>query len=299
MSTTISSATPEVWFLTGSQSLYGEETLRQVAEQSQAIAGRLGADPDLSVRLVWRPVLTDAVAIRRMCLDASGDDNCVGVIAWMHTFSPAKMWIAGLDALLKPLLHLHTQANMALAVGQHRHGLHEPQPGGPRRPGVRVHPDPARRRPHHGGRPRRGPAGASAGRRVGAGGEGAGRPPRVAAGPVRRQHARRRGHGGRQDRGRAALRRLGQHVRRERPCRGRRRGLRRTGRDSRQGVRGAVPGGPANCVPVASATSRCVTRRASSWVCATSLARAGTGRSRPTSRTSADCASCRDSPCSD
>jgi L-arabinose isomerase len=106
--------TPEVWFLTGSQSLYGEETLRQVAEQSQAIAGSLAADPDLSVRLVWRPVLTDAVAIRRMCLEASADDNCVGVIAWMHTFSPAKMWIAGLDALRKPLLHLHTQANMAL-----------------------------------------------------------------------------------------------------------------------------------------------------------------------------------------
>jgi L-arabinose isomerase len=88
--------------------------LRQVAEQSQAIAGLLAADPGLPVRLVWRPVLTDATAIRRMCLDANADDNCVGVIAWMHTFSPAKMWIAGLDALLKPLLHLHTQANMAL-----------------------------------------------------------------------------------------------------------------------------------------------------------------------------------------
>jgi L-arabinose isomerase len=111
---TSNSETLEVWFLTGSQGLYGEATLHQVAEQSQAIAGRLAADPDLSVRLVWRPVLTDAVAIRRMCLDASADDNCVGVIAWMHTFSPAKMWIAGLDALGKPLLHLHTQANMAL-----------------------------------------------------------------------------------------------------------------------------------------------------------------------------------------
>jgi L-arabinose isomerase len=114
VSTTSSSVTPEVWFLTGSQSLYGEETLRQVAEQSRAIADRLGVDPDLPVRLVWQPVLTDAVAIRRMCLDASADDNCVGVIAWMHTFSPAKMWIAGLDSLTKPLLHLHTQANMAL-----------------------------------------------------------------------------------------------------------------------------------------------------------------------------------------
>jgi L-arabinose isomerase len=64
--------------------------------------------------VVWQPVLTDAAAIRRLCLDATADDSCVGVIAWMHTFSPAKMWIAGLDALGKPLLHLHTQANVAL-----------------------------------------------------------------------------------------------------------------------------------------------------------------------------------------
>ena len=81
-----------------------------------------------------------------MCLDANADDDCVGVIAWMHTFSPAKMWIAGLDALRKPLLHLHTQANVALPWADHRHGLHEPQPGRARRPGVRLHPDPARRR---------------------------------------------------------------------------------------------------------------------------------------------------------
>jgi L-arabinose isomerase len=117
VSTTVTNAASEVWFLTGSQDLYGDETLRQVAEQSQAIADTLAADSALPVRLVWKPVLKDAVAIRRMCLDASADDNCVGVIAWMHTFSPAKMWIAGLEALIKPLLHLHTQANMALPWG--------------------------------------------------------------------------------------------------------------------------------------------------------------------------------------
>ncbi|MFA1542826.1 L-arabinose isomerase [Actinomadura monticuli] len=102
----------EIWFLTGSQGLYGEDTLRQVAEQSGAIAARLGEA--LPVALRWMPVLTGADAIRRICLDASADDTCVGVIAWMHTFSPAKMWIAGLDALAKPLLHLHTQANVEL-----------------------------------------------------------------------------------------------------------------------------------------------------------------------------------------
>ena len=111
----------EVWFLTGSQGLYGEDTLRQVAEQSRRIAealadalSSLDGRPPTPVRVVWRPVLTDAEAIRRVCLEANGDDRCAGLIAWMHTFSPAKMWISGLDALGKPLLHLHTQANAAL-----------------------------------------------------------------------------------------------------------------------------------------------------------------------------------------
>lgn len=105
---------PEVWFLTGSQSLYGPETLDQVAAQSREIAGRLGASGDLPVEVVWKPVLLDAGAIHRQILEANSTPDCVGVIAWMHTFSPAKMWIAGLDALQKPLLHLHTQAGMEL-----------------------------------------------------------------------------------------------------------------------------------------------------------------------------------------
>ena len=104
----------EVWFATGSQDLYGEETLRQVAEQSQAIAAALDASDDVPVRVVWKPVLKDSAAIRRLALEANASDACVGVIAWMHTFSPAKMWIAGLDALRTPLLHLHTQANVEL-----------------------------------------------------------------------------------------------------------------------------------------------------------------------------------------
>jgi L-arabinose isomerase len=102
----------EVWFLTGSQDLYGEETLKQVAEQSQAVAEELAGG--LPVTVVWKPVLKSSDAIRRLALEVNAADNVIGVIAWMHTFSPAKMWIAGLDALRKPLLHLHTQANVAL-----------------------------------------------------------------------------------------------------------------------------------------------------------------------------------------
>ena len=106
----------EIWFLTGSQSLYGEETLRQVADQSRQIAETLGGG--LATRVVWKPVLTTADAIRRACLDATASDECIGVVAWMHTFSPAKMWIGGLEALRKPLLHLHTQANVSLPWSQ-------------------------------------------------------------------------------------------------------------------------------------------------------------------------------------
>ncbi|MEV5846151.1 L-arabinose isomerase [Streptomyces sp. NPDC051985] len=104
----------EIWFLTGSQGLYGDDVLHQVAEQSRAICEILGSNAEIPVRIVWKPILTDAEAIRRLCQEASASDNCVGVIAWMHTFSPAKMWISGLSALQQPLLHLHTQRNLSL-----------------------------------------------------------------------------------------------------------------------------------------------------------------------------------------
>jgi L-arabinose isomerase len=104
----------ELWFLTGSQDLYGVETLRQVAEQSQQVAATLDAAAAVPVRVVWKPVLKDREAIWRTAMEANADDSCLGVIVWMHTFSPAKMWIVGLDALRKPLLHLHTQANVEL-----------------------------------------------------------------------------------------------------------------------------------------------------------------------------------------
>ena len=104
----------EIWFLTGSQELYGPDTLAQVAEQSQEVARVLDASPDVPAHVVWKPVLTGTDAIRRVMLDANSDDRVLGVVTWAHTFSPSKMWITGLDLLRKPLLHLHTQANVEL-----------------------------------------------------------------------------------------------------------------------------------------------------------------------------------------
>jgi L-arabinose isomerase len=100
----------EVWFVTGSQHLYGPETLEKVAEHSREIAQALDQS-GLPVRVVFKPVVTTPDAIYEVCLAANAARNCIGLITWMHTFSPAKMWIAGLSALKKPFLHLHTQYN--------------------------------------------------------------------------------------------------------------------------------------------------------------------------------------------
>ncbi|MCW2809922.1 MAG: araA, partial [Friedmanniella sp.] len=104
----------QCWFLTGSQGLYGPEIVAQVEQQSRQIVAELNASDQVGVEVVWKPVLTDAESIRRVILEANADPDCIGAIAWMHTFSPAKMWIAGLDALRTPLLHLHTQSGVAL-----------------------------------------------------------------------------------------------------------------------------------------------------------------------------------------
>ena len=104
----------QIWFLTGSQGLYGEDVLEQVAEQSRRVVGALADHEGIVAEVVAKPVLTDAAAMRRVMLEATSDDRVVGVIAWMHTFSPAKMWIGAIDALRKPLLHLHTQADRDL-----------------------------------------------------------------------------------------------------------------------------------------------------------------------------------------
>ena len=104
----------QIWFLTGSQDLYGPETLEQVAVQSKDVVARISKDVKAPVEIIWKPTLKNTADIKQAMLDASSDANCIGVITWMHTFSPAKMWIQGLDLLRKPLLHLHTQANQSL-----------------------------------------------------------------------------------------------------------------------------------------------------------------------------------------
>src|ERR1700682_4770331 len=104
----------EVWFITGSQQLYGDETLRRVADHSQQIAAALQAAMAIPAQVVFKPVVTTPEGIRQLFLDANAAKGCIGLIAWMHTFSPAKMWIAGLNTLQKPLLHLHTQFNQDL-----------------------------------------------------------------------------------------------------------------------------------------------------------------------------------------
>ncbi|MBL9127643.1 MAG: L-arabinose isomerase [Verrucomicrobiales bacterium] len=99
----------EVWFITGSQHLYGPQTLKQVAEHSRAIAKTLDAAPSIPVRVVFKPVLTTPDAVTALCREANDAPNCIGLVTWCHTFSPSKMWIRGLRLLHKPLLHLHTQ----------------------------------------------------------------------------------------------------------------------------------------------------------------------------------------------
>jgi L-arabinose isomerase len=108
----------EAWFITGSQHLYGEETLQQVDEHSAAIAKWLDASPDIPVRIVFKPVVKTPDEIYRICQEANNAPNCIGIIAWMHTFSPAKMWIGGLKVLQRPLLHLHTQFNRDIPWGE-------------------------------------------------------------------------------------------------------------------------------------------------------------------------------------
>jgi L-arabinose isomerase len=101
----------EVWFVTGSQHLYGQEALRAVAEDSKVIVEGLNRSNKIPVKIIFKSVLTTPEAIKALCLEANNSRPCIGLIMWMHTFSPAKMWIAGLQVLEKPFVHLHTQFN--------------------------------------------------------------------------------------------------------------------------------------------------------------------------------------------
>lgn len=103
------STSQQLWFVTGSQHLYGPETLAQVARDAQEIAAALHADPLIPVEVVWKPTVKTPDEVYALCRDANADEHCIGLVTWMHTFSPAKMWIAGLTALKKPFVHLHTQ----------------------------------------------------------------------------------------------------------------------------------------------------------------------------------------------
>ena len=102
----------ELWLITGSQHLYGEETLKQVDLDSKVICDYLGEHLDIAV--VWKPVVTTPEEITKVLKEAEYQENCIGIITWMHTFSPSKMWISGLAELHKPILHLHTQFNRDL-----------------------------------------------------------------------------------------------------------------------------------------------------------------------------------------
>jgi L-arabinose isomerase len=101
----------EVWFVTGSQHLYGEATLKQVAEHSRIMANSLNDSPEIPVKVIFKPTVKTPEEIYQTCQEANTTRDCIGIIAWMHTFSPAKMWIGGLKILQKPIAHLHTQFN--------------------------------------------------------------------------------------------------------------------------------------------------------------------------------------------
>ena len=101
----------EVWFVTGTQQLYGPAALKQVAANAQRVAGVLDAAHDMPVSIVFKPVVKTPTEVTALCLEANTQPKCIGLITWCHTFSPSKMWINGLKLLRKPLLHLHTQHN--------------------------------------------------------------------------------------------------------------------------------------------------------------------------------------------
>ncbi len=143
----------EAWFITGSQHLYGEEVLQQVAADSGVIVDGLNAAGAIPIRIVFKPVLTTPEAITNLVQEANADPRCVGLITWMHTFSPAKMWIRGSEHPGKAICPSAHAVQPRHPLGHHRHGLHEPQPVGPRWPRVRLHGHPPGQEPQGHRRP--------------------------------------------------------------------------------------------------------------------------------------------------
>jgi len=123
----------EIWFVTGSQHLYGPEALKEVADDSQQIAAALNSNSQIPCTVTFKPIVTTADEIYKVCAEANNAENCAGLIFWMHTFSPAKMWIAGLKALKKPFVHLHTQFNRDIpwdSIDMDYMNLHQSAHGG-------------------------------------------------------------------------------------------------------------------------------------------------------------------------
>ena len=284
----------EIWFVTGSQHLYGPETLRQVADHSRTIAEALDRSPRIPCRVVFKPVVKTPEEIQGLLGEANASPACVGLITWMHTFSPAKMWIAGLSALHKPLAHLHTQFNRDLPWANDRHGLHEPEPGRARRPRVRLHREPdapepqGRRRPLAGrGRPAKASASGCARRARGP-------TPAAQARPLRRQHARGGRDRGRQGRRAAAVRLGGERLRCRRP------GGEDRARDRRRGRPRWWPSTSGlyevKALEGRQARQSCARRRASRSACARSSRKAASPASPTPSRTCTASSSSRGSP---
>ena len=128
----------EVWFVIGSQHLYGPEALQQVTKHAEHVVNALNAEAKLPCKLVLKPLGTTPDEITHICRDANYDDKCAGMVVWLHTFSPAKMWINGLTILNKPLLQFHTQFNASLPWDSIDMDF-EPEPDRARRPRVRLY----------------------------------------------------------------------------------------------------------------------------------------------------------------
>ena len=197
----INLANPEIWLVCGSQHLYGPGPLQKVAADARDIAGALDDSPKLPLKVVFKALLTTPDEIAKLCLEANADENCAGLILWMHTFSPAKMWIRGLNVAAEAVPPSPHAVQPRAAVVDDRHGLHEPEPVGARRPRGRVHPHPDAARAQGRRRPLVRPGGPRAHRRLDARRPRLGRLAGRAVLPLRRQHAPGRGDRGRQGRG--------------------------------------------------------------------------------------------------
>ena len=123
----------QVWFITGSQHLYGDEILKQVSSHAKQFSQALSAGQEIPVTVVYKDIITSAGAATQLIMEANQSPDCIGVIGWMHTFSPAKMWISALKRLQKPLLHLHTQFHAEIpwdSIDMEYMNLHQSAHGG-------------------------------------------------------------------------------------------------------------------------------------------------------------------------